>query len=174
MWLHNSRTTKRSVNFFFNNSQLSQMHSLLSFRNEDQWLERLHWISHNIFRVLKKQKWTSQFFTIESAYDEIANCEYFIQYWNIIHTLHFLMSHKSFAEDLIYVSVQHYNDDDRWIYNEMHTDDWWWETQKELLNNATLILLLISTDKTALTQYQSDLSVWSVYLMIENLNWQIR
>ena len=56
LWLHNSRTTKRSVNFFFNNSWLSQMHSLLSFRNEDQWLERLHWISHNIFRALKRQK----------------------------------------------------------------------------------------------------------------------
>ena len=84
------------------------------------------------------------------------------------------MSHKSFAEDLIYASVQHYNSDDRWIYNKMHTDDWWWETQKELSDNATLILLLIFTDKTALTQYQSDLSVWSVYLMIENLNWQMR
>ena len=84
------------------------------------------------------------------------------------------MSHKSFTENLIYTSVQHYNSDDRWIYNEMHTDDWWWETQKELSDNATLILLLIFTDKTALTQYQSDLSVWSVYLMIENLNWQMR
>ena len=56
LWLHNSRTIKRSVNFFFNNSQLSQMHSLLSFRNKDQWLERLYQISHNIFRALKRQK----------------------------------------------------------------------------------------------------------------------
>ena len=174
LWLHNSRTIKRSVNFFFNNSWLSQMHSLLSFRNEDQWLERLHWISHNIFRALKRQKWISQFFTIESVYNEVANCEYFIQYWSIIHTLHFLMSHKPFAEDLIYALIQHYNSDDRWTYNEMHTGDWWWETQKELLNDATLVLLLISTDKTALTQHQSDLSAWSVYLMIENLNWQMR
>ena len=84
------------------------------------------------------------------------------------------MGHKPFAEDLIYAPVRHYNGDDRQTYNEMHTGDWWWETQKELLNGATLVLLLISTDKTALTQHQGDLSAWPVYLMIGNLNRQMR
>ena len=56
LWLHNSRTTKGSVNSFFNDSWLSQMHSLLSFRNGDQWLERLHQISHGIFRASKGQE----------------------------------------------------------------------------------------------------------------------
>ena len=56
----------------------------------------------------------------------------------------------------------------------MHTEEWWWQTQTELLSSAILVLLLISTDKTMLTQHQSDISVWLIYLTIENLNQHTR
>jgi len=39
LWLHNNHTTKRSVNVFFKDSQLNKMHSHLSFKNTDQWLD---------------------------------------------------------------------------------------------------------------------------------------
>jgi len=64
---------------------------------------------------------------IEFVYDEITECKYVIQYQNIIDTLHFLLSHKFFNNDMIYVSVQHYNDDNKWVYSEMHTENWWWQ-----------------------------------------------
>jgi len=60
---------------------------------------------------------------IEFVYDEITDHEYVIQYWSIIDTLHFLLSHKSFDDDIIYASVWHYNDDNKWVYSEMHTEN---------------------------------------------------
>jgi len=60
---------------------------------------------------------------IESVYDEVINCKYVIQYWSIINTLHFLLSHKFFNDDIIYLSVWHYNDNNKQIYIEMHTEN---------------------------------------------------
>jgi len=48
LWLHNNHTTKKSVNAFFKNPQLNKMHSHLSFKNTDQWLDWLHEISYDI------------------------------------------------------------------------------------------------------------------------------
>ncbi len=174
LWLHNNHTTKKSVNVFFKNPQLNKMHSHLSFKNTDQWLDQLHKISYDISQASKKQKWTSQTFKIESAYDGGTDCEYVIQYQSIIDTLCFLLSHKSFGDDMIYAPIHHYNSDEKWVYSELHTEDWWWQTQKKLSNDATVVLLLIFTDKTILTQHQGDLSAWSVYLTIENLNQRTR
>ncbi len=174
LWLHNNHTTKKSVNVFFKNPQLNKMHSHLSFKNTDQWLDQLHEISYDISQASKKQKWTLQTFKIESAYDGGTDCEYVIQYQSIIDTLHFLLSHKPFDDDMIYASIHHYNSDEKWVYSELHTEDWWWQTQKKLSNGATVVPLLIFTDKTILTQHQGDLSVWSVYLTIENLNQHTR
>ena len=61
---------------------------------------------------------------IESVYDEITDCEYVIQYQNIIDTFHFLLSYKFFNDDIIYVSVWHYNNKNKQIYSKMHTEDW--------------------------------------------------
>jgi hypothetical protein len=81
LWLHNNHTTKKSVNAFFKNPQLNKMHSHLSFKNTDQWLDQLHEISYDISQALKKQKWTSQTFKIKSAYDGelIVNMLYSIE-----------------------------------------------------------------------------------------------
>jgi len=174
LWLHNNHTTKKSVNVFFKNPQLNKMHSHLSFKNTDQWLDQLHKILYDISQALKKQKWTSQIFKIKSAYDEETDCEYVIQYQSIIDTLHFLLSHKPFDDDMVYALIHHYNGDEKRVYSELHTEDWWWQTQKKLSNDATVVSLLIFTDKTILTQHQGDLSAWSVYLTIENLNWHTR
>jgi hypothetical protein len=75
---------------------------------------------------------------------------------------------------MVYALIHHYNSDEKWVYSELHTEDWWWQTQKKLSNDATVVSLLIFTDKTILTQHQGDLSAWSVYLTIENLNWHTR
>jgi len=83
------------------------------------------------------------------------------------------MSHKSFNSDMIYALIQHYNNDDQQTYSKIYIEDWWWEMQKELLDNAILILLLILINKTVFIQYQDNLSVWLIYLMIKNLNWHI-
>ncbi len=174
LWLHNNHTMKGSVNSFFMKSWLELMYKLTSFKNTDKWLKLLEQISYGISKASTEQKWISQIFKIESTYDEGMNHQYIIQYQSIIDTLHFLLSYKPFSDSMIYALVQHYNSENWWTYSEMHIENWWWQMQKKLLNDAILISLLIFTDKTALTQHQSDLSAWSIYLMIENLNWKIR
>jgi hypothetical protein len=55
-------------------------------------------------------------------------------------------------------------------YNEMHTGDWWWHTQEKLPANGTVVPIILSSDKTMLSQNHGDVSVWPVYLTIGNLN----
>ena len=71
--------------------------------------------------------------------------------------------------------------------------DWWWNTQvslfslyilsietdcvhvKQILpNGATIAPLILSSDKTQLTQFQGDKKAWPVYLTIGNLSKEIR
>jgi len=107
-------------------------------------------------------------------YEEADAVQYDIKYQNIINSLRFLLRHWSFEKDLVYALVHHYNANNCRVYSEMHMIDWWWETQEKLSDNVTIVSLLLTTDKTALTQHQNDLVAWSFYLIIENLSWCIR
>jgi len=136
----------------------------------NKWLTLLHQISYDV----ENNEWHSRTFTVEFSYEEVQEEQHCILYCNIIETLQFLLSHSSFHDELIYTLVQHYNFDNFWIYNEMHTADWWWETQKKLSDDVFVISLLIFIDKTVLTEHQDDLSAWFIYLTIENLNRRTR
>ncbi len=109
-------------------------------------------------------------FTVKFSYKEVQEEQHCILYHDIIEILRFLLSHSSFQDELIYAFIQHYNVNNFWIYDEMHTADWWWKTQKKLSDDAIMISLLIFIDKTVLTEHQSNLSAWFIYLTIENLN----
>ncbi len=126
----------------------------------------LHQISYDV----ENDEWHSWTFTVEFSYKEVQEEQHCILYYNIIKTLWFLLSHSLFQDELIYTFIQHYNVDNFQVYNKMHTADWWWETQKKLSDDVIMISLLIFIDKTVLTEHQSDLSAWFIYLMIENLN----
>jgi hypothetical protein len=71
------------------------------------------------------------------------------------------------------------------VFDEMWTADWWWDTQvsltwleiplmltkcqKKLPIDSTIAALIISSDKTQLTQFQGDKSAWPVYLTLRNI-----
>jgi len=150
--------------------RLQVLHQHVSFHDVNKWLTLLHQISYDV----ENDKWHSQTFTVEFSYKEVQEEQHCILYCNIIKTLWFLLSHSSFQDELIYAIIQHYNVDNFHVYDEMHTADWWWETQKKLSDDAIVISLLIFIDKTVLTEHQSNLSAWFIYLTIENLNWCTR
>lgn len=174
LWLHRVHITKGNVDAYFKDPRMAKMYHFLGFKNATEWLGRLHQIPYGIGGAQTDLEWTSQMFTVEAAYDEMTDREYVIQYRDVVDSLRFLLGHQPFRNDLVYAPVRHYNGDDKRVYSEMHTADWWWETQKELPDGATLVPLLISTDKTALTQHQGDLAAWPIYLTIGNLNRQAR
>ncbi|GBE84274.1 hypothetical protein SCP_0602520 [Sparassis crispa] len=60
------------------------------------------------------------------------------------------------------------------IYNEMWTGDWWWQTQEKLPNGAVIAPVILALDKTKLSQFHGDKSVWPVYLTIGNISKETR
>ncbi|KAJ6560916.1 hypothetical protein B0H10DRAFT_1966807 [Mycena sp. CBHHK59/15] len=60
------------------------------------------------------------------------------------------------------------------IINEMWTADWWWKLQKLLPPGATIAPIILSSDKTKLSNFRGDQSAWPVYLTIGNISKDIR
>ena len=71
-----------------------------------------------------------------------------------------------------------YSDSDRTtrLYNEMWTGQWWWKVQDALplqKRDHTINPVLISTDKTQLTQF-SNRQAYPVYITIGNISRDLR
>ncbi|TFY51720.1 hypothetical protein EVJ58_g10417 [Rhodofomes roseus] len=79
---------------------------------------------------------------------------------------------------LCFTPARHYADADQTLrlYHDMDTGEWWWATQKMLEERrpgATVMPLIISSDKTQLTQFRNK-TAYPVYLTIGNLPKEIR
>ncbi|KAJ7210076.1 hypothetical protein GGX14DRAFT_498623 [Mycena pura] len=60
------------------------------------------------------------------------------------------------------------------IVDEMWTASWWWELQRRLPVGATISGIILSSDKTKLSNFSGDKSAWPVYLTIGNIPKEIR
>ncbi|EDQ98193.1 uncharacterized protein LACBIDRAFT_309337 [Laccaria bicolor S238N-H82] len=82
-----------------------------------------------------------------------------------------LMSNLAFKVVLKYAPEHVYCDKEGKIhvYDKMWTGDWWWDTQWKLDVGVTIAALIISSDKTQLTQFQGDKKAWPIYLTIGNI-----
>ena len=134
-------------------------------------MKLLHSISYDI----QNQTWEFATFQIKTAIQKAHQKTYLFQYQDIMNMLTFLLEHQSFNNHLAYTSICQYDENNDCIYTEMHISDWWWSIQEKLSSNATVVLLFLMTDKTVLTQHHENLTAWSIYVTIENLNhetWQ--
>ncbi|KAJ7084764.1 hypothetical protein B0H15DRAFT_951261 [Mycena belliarum] len=75
-----------------------------------------------------------------------------------------------FAPEELYADA---NGDVR-VFSEMWTGDWWQEIQKRLPPGATVAPLILSSDKTMLSNFRGDNSAWPVYLSIGNIDKETR
>ena len=141
-----------------------------SYKNADEWreqIDRIPWgIGNDTFRVEKLK--------IRSFIDGVREPEYHLMYRDILAAIRFLLGHKPFKEHLVYAPIQVFTPNDARVFSDMHTGDWRWDVQQELPDGATVVPLLLSTDKTVLTQHHGDLSLWPVYLTIGNLDRTVR
>ncbi|KAF8179782.1 hypothetical protein K438DRAFT_2172963 [Mycena galopus ATCC 62051] len=82
-----------------------------------------------------------------------------------------LMSNPAFKDHMAYAPEKVYSspegEEKSRILDEMWTADWWWKIQASLG-------IIISSDKTALSQYQGDKTAWPVYITIGNISKEIR
>lgn len=169
-WFFLEKCTKGAVNRFLQDKRLAPLHSHICFTNADEWLELLNKIPYGIVN----DGWKTSAFTFTPTSIGRPLREYTVMYRCVIQAIRFLIGHKPFEKHLTYAPTRQFNSNDDQVFNEMHTGEWWWRTQTALPDNATLVPLLLSTDKTALTQHHGDKMAWPVYITIGNLSREYR
>ncbi|KAJ6489418.1 hypothetical protein DFH09DRAFT_856707, partial [Mycena vulgaris] len=87
-----------------------------------------------------------------------------------------LMGNPAFRDAMRYAPEKLYSDQPGTteVVNEMWTAKWWWEIQKRLPPGATVAPLILSSDKTMLSNFRGDNSAWPVYLTIGNIGKETR
>jgi hypothetical protein len=172
LWFHESACIKENVNRFLKDERLTSVHEHLSFKNENQWLDQIDRISSNVHE--NEKQWLKQDITIDFKMKDELDTTVKVQYRDVIERVKFLLNHQFFIRDLSYAFIRQFNDDNERIYTKMHIEDWWWKTQKKILEKTIIVSLLITSDKTMLSQHQSDRAAWFVYLTIDNLSRDLR
>ncbi|KAF7378421.1 hypothetical protein MSAN_00268700 [Mycena sanguinolenta] len=83
-----------------------------------------------------------------------------------------LIGNPIFREIMRYAPEKLYADPGKQveIVNEMWRASWWWEIQKRLPPGVTIAPLILSSDKTMLSNFRGDNSAWPVYLTIGNIS----
>ncbi|KAG1734399.1 uncharacterized protein EDB91DRAFT_1238423 [Suillus paluster] len=87
-----------------------------------------------------------------------------------------LIGNPAFKDYLSYVPEKVYADAQgkMQVYDEMWTGDWWWNMQEHLPSGAVVALVILTSDKTNLTQFCGDKAAWPIYLTIGNIKKDIR
>ncbi|KAJ7439718.1 hypothetical protein B0H11DRAFT_1934253 [Mycena galericulata] len=87
-----------------------------------------------------------------------------------------LIGNPAFKDAMRYAPEKVYEDPQREVevINEMWTASWWWEIQKRLPPGSTVAPLILSSDKTMLSNFRGDNSAWPVYLTIGNIGKETR
>ncbi|KAI6158605.1 hypothetical protein EDD17DRAFT_1512153 [Pisolithus thermaeus] len=83
---------------------------------------------------------------------------------------------RPFWDVMSYVPERAYTDTsgENHIYDEMWTGDWWWDVQTKLPDGAVVAPIILSLDKTTLSQFSGDKKAWPVYLTIGNISEDVR
>ena len=103
--------------------------------------------------------------------------QHFFVYQNILSLIAFIISHRPFADELVYAPSQFFSGNTDYpvrVYHELHSGDWWWNIQQSLPDGATVVPIIISVDKTQLSLISGDVAAWPVYVTIGNLSREAR
>ncbi|TFK53469.1 hypothetical protein OE88DRAFT_1643214 [Heliocybe sulcata] len=115
----------------------------------------------------------------KTAYISLAdnpNEKHLVQYRNPLEIIKSLISNPSHAKSMVYSPKKVYTNSTRSkrIYTEMWTGKWWHAVQAGLPIGSTVAPVIISTDKTQLTQFSGSRQAYPVYLTIGNLPRSLR
>ncbi|EMD33212.1 hypothetical protein CERSUDRAFT_57388 [Gelatoporia subvermispora B] len=87
-----------------------------------------------------------------------------------------LLNNPMFEEHMSYAPRKQYADaeGETRVIDEMASSDWWWQIQERLPAGATVAPVILSSDKTKLSQFRGDKSAHPVYLTLGNIAKDIR
>ncbi|KAG1825196.1 hypothetical protein EV424DRAFT_1471780 [Suillus variegatus] len=147
---------------------ITQNRTKLSFHNNRSFLQRVDELPHG-------PGWSCKKVTVrgncEDENGEMLQEE--VELWcrDPVECVKELIGNPSFKEDMAYSPAKAYADragQDR-VIDEMWTADWWCDKQKALPEGATIAPIILSSDKTSLSQFRGDKSAWPVYMSIGNI-----
>ncbi|KAJ7291698.1 hypothetical protein C8J57DRAFT_219441 [Mycena rebaudengoi] len=147
----------------------------LSFHNNRAFLKKID-------RLPTGPDWTCEMVTVAGnrldENDQPMSEELELWMRNPVECIKELMSNPAFRNHMAYAPERVYsnrqgNEESR-IFDEMWTADWWWKLQQLLPEGVCISGLIISTDKTKLSQFQGDKTAWPVYLTIGNISKEVR
>ncbi|KAI5982757.1 hypothetical protein EDC04DRAFT_2874303 [Pisolithus marmoratus] len=87
-----------------------------------------------------------------------------------------LMGNLAFWDVMSYMPEHAYTDanGENHIYDEMWMGNWWQDVQTKLPDGAVVAPVILSSDKTTLSQFSGDKKAWLVYLTIGNISKDVR
>ncbi|GBE88899.1 hypothetical protein SCP_1403070 [Sparassis crispa] len=82
-----------------------------------------------------------------------------------------LIGNPAFKDAIRYAPEKVFADcnGDTRIYDETWTGQWWWDLQEIMPDGATIAPVILSSNKTQLSNFSGDKSAWPVYLSIGNI-----
>ncbi|KAG1841961.1 hypothetical protein F4604DRAFT_1597759 [Suillus subluteus] len=147
---------------------ITQNHTKLSFHNNRSFLQRVD-------ALPRGPGWSCRKVTVRgNKEDEFgAPLEEEVELWSRdpVECVQELIGNPFFKADMAYSPAKAYADraGQHRVIDEMWTADWWGETQKALPKGATIAPIILSSDKTCLSQFRGDKSAWPVYMSIGNI-----
>ncbi|KAI0282932.1 hypothetical protein BC826DRAFT_1093882 [Russula brevipes] len=133
---------------------------------------------HNSYTFLKKVDsiptgpgWTCEMVGLPRGPDGV---EHEAELWsrNVNECVAALLGNVGFQDHIAYKPTKVFKDAERTerLYGEAWTADWWWETQAKLPIGATVAPVIISTDKTRLTNLSGDQTAWPMNHLPEGVH----
>ncbi|KAJ7086939.1 hypothetical protein C8R44DRAFT_836229 [Mycena epipterygia] len=166
------------------------------FMNGDEW-DLARWLSKNVSQTATDEylklpikidalptgpDWTCEIVTVAGdrldENDEMMSEELELWRRDPVECIKELMSNPAFKDHMAYAPERVYmnprGSEDSRIFDEMWTANWWWQIQKLLPAGACVSGIIISSDKTKLSQFQGDKTAWPVYMTIGNISKETR
>ncbi|KAK0477417.1 hypothetical protein IW261DRAFT_1634689 [Armillaria novae-zelandiae] len=90
---------------------------------------------------------------------------------NPLEIIHELIGNPVFKDVMAYAPIQLFTDPEgpNQVFNEMWMGEWWWKIQERLPPGVTIAPLILSSDKTLLSQFCGNKTAWPIYLTIGNI-----
>ncbi|KAI0086605.1 hypothetical protein BDY19DRAFT_864872, partial [Irpex rosettiformis] len=145
----------------------------LSFKNQAQLIEAIDQLPGG-------PEWKCQPVTVAGDQKDINGKELKeeLELWfrDPVECIRELIGNPLFAAKMVFAPEKLFEDSggEENVRNEMNTGKWWWEIQMKLPVGATVVPIILSSDKTRLSQFRGDKSAWPVYLTIGNIDKETR
>ncbi|EPS97086.1 hypothetical protein FOMPIDRAFT_1129215, partial [Fomitopsis schrenkii] len=176
---------KGKLKAVFEPSPEQQAKSSSEFMLEDvdetagEFREKLGLSYHNMRALLQKvdsmparAEWKEEWLTFKDRPGE----RHLVQFRDVIEAIRALLGNPAHADRIVYRPSKLFSSSarDNRIYTEMWTGKWWHALQSLLPGGSALAPVIISTDKTQLTQFSGNKSAYPVYMTLGNIPKDLR